>query len=357
MARIRRYVSSWIDRRNGRAVVRYRFRHHGKDLLLPGVPGSPEFDQAYAAALNQDANANLIGAKRIRAGSIQHLVLAYFASAGFLALAPATRQTYRGILERFAKEHGSNPVALLQPKHIKAMLAPKAKTPAAANNWLRLVKMLTAFAVEEGFRKDDPASEIKRVSYRSDGFHSWTEEEIAQFEARHPVGSKARLALALGLYTAQRLSDVITLGRQHGISVLKLRQQKTGAPLEIPVLPELASIIKQSPVGDLHFLVTDYGKPFTAAGFGNWFRKQCRKAKLPKHCSFHGLRKAACTRLAEAGASANIIASISGHRTLKEVERYTKAADQKRLAAMGMDMLATKTVNVDGTVDKSRKKA
>ena len=95
------------------------------------------------------------------------------------------------------------------------------------------------------------------------------------------------------------------------------------------------------------FLVTEYGRPFTAAGFGGWFRKRCDEAGLPKECTFHGLRKAACTRLAEAGCSANVIASISGHATLREVERYTKAANQRHLATIGMDMMRTGSVNAD----------
>jgi hypothetical protein len=69
-----------------------------------------------------------------------------------------------------------------------------------------------------------------------------------------------------------------------------------------------------------------------SAGFGNWFRDQCNEAGLPKHCSAHGLRKAACRRLAEAGCTAHQIAAISGHASLREVERYTKAVDQARLA-------------------------
>ena len=48
-------------------------------------------------------------------------------------------------------------------------------------------------------------------------------------------------------------------------------------------------------------------------------------------------------RLAEAGCSANIIASITGHRSLNEVERYTRAADQARMAREGMAMLIEQT--------------
>jgi integrase len=159
-----------------------------------------------------------------------------------------------------------------------------------------------AFAIVEGFRRDNPAVGIARIKTRSNGFHSWTEDEIAIFEARHPVGTKARLALALGLYTAQRRSDVIRMGRQHiADGMLSLRQQKTRTTLTIPVHPELTAIMAASSTGNLTFLVTEYGRPFTAAGFGGWFRKRCDEAGLPKECAFHGLRKAACTRLADAG--------------------------------------------------------
>jgi integrase len=132
---------------------------------------------------------------------------------------------------------------------------------------------------------------------------------------------------------------VVRIGRQHVRNgALHLTQGKTGAELVIPVHPELATIIAATPSDQLTYLVTEYGQPFTPAGFGNWFRAQCNAAGLPRECAAHGLRKAACRRLAEAGASANVIAAISGHRTLREVERYTRAADQARMARAGMEL-------------------
>ncbi|MEI9901164.1 MAG: hypothetical protein WDN31_14625 [Hyphomicrobium sp.] len=49
----------------------------------------------------------------------------------------------------------------------------------------------------------------------SKGHHTWTSEELEQFEARHPIGTKARLAFGLLIYTGVRRSDVVRLGRQH----------------------------------------------------------------------------------------------------------------------------------------------
>jgi integrase len=294
---------------------------------------------AYRAALaGQTAPPLPIGAGRTKAGSIAALVVAYYGSSvQFLSLGASTQRAYRNILERFRAEHGDKPVALLTRNHITAMLAAKVKTPTAANHWLRQVKWLMEFAVEQGFRKDNPVAGIKKISNRTDGIHTWSEDEIAQFEAHHKIGSKARLALALLLYTAQRRSDVICMGRQHlRDGVVQVRQQKTRAKLAIPLHPALAAIIEATPSEHLTFLTTAYGKPFTAAGFGNWFRERCNEAGLPKNCVAHGPRKAACRRLAEAGCSANVIASISGHATLTEVSRYTKAADQERMARDGM---------------------
>jgi integrase len=195
----------------------------------------------------------------------------------------------------------------LARKHLTAMLAAKMKTPAAANSWLRMVKRLMRFALREGMRPDDPARDIEYIRRKSIGFHTWTEDEIAQFEAHHPIGSNPRLALALLLFTAQRRSDVVRMGPQHVRNgVVQVRQQKTGAALAIPVHPALQTVLDATPSEHLTFLMTAFGKPFTAAGFGGWFRRQCDRAGLPKHCAAHGLRKAACRRLAEAGCSVNV---------------------------------------------------
>jgi integrase len=341
-----KYVHQFIDKRRGRVKARFYFRRRGcKQVPLPGLPGSIEFNQAYeAAAAGHSAPPLAIGASRIRAGTLAALAIAYFNSPSFLVLSLSTRKTYRAIIEGFTAEHGDKPLAPLTRQHLNAMLARKVATPAAANHWLRLIKTLMRFAVAEGMRADDPTIGINYIERRSSGFHTWTEDEIAQFEARHPLGTLARLALGLLLFTAQRRSDVVRMGRQHiHTGMVRVCQQKTGSVLAIPVHPDLQLILDATPSEHLTFLVTAYGKPFTAAGFGNWFRDRCDEAGLPKHCAAHGLRKAACRRLAEAGCSANVIASISGHTTLREVERYTKAADQERIARAGMAAIISRT--------------
>jgi integrase len=146
------------------------------------------------------------------------------------------------------------------------------------------------------YMKANPARDAERVSCATTaGFHTWTVEEVRQFEERQPIGSKARLTLALLLFTGARRGDAVTLGRQHvrdGVLkyILRKTRYKRMTASEKPLLPVLAEIIDASRTGDLTFLVNDYGQAFSAAGFGNWFRKRCNEAGLP-HCSAHGLRK------------------------------------------------------------------
>ena len=142
--------------------------------------------------------------------------------------------------------------------------------------------------------------------------------------------------MVLGLYTAQRKGDVIKMGWQHitGDSIA-VRQEKTGTPLLLPIHPELKAMLASVPRTNMTFLMTEKDAPFTAQGFTNWFRKECDVAGL-RHCSFHGLRKSAATRLANAGCSTDQIKSITGHKSLVEVARYTRAADQQRLARQAL---------------------
>jgi integrase len=277
--------------------------------------------------------------------------VSYFSSVAFQSLATETRRTRRNILERFRAEHGDKRSALLRREHVNVMFAKKAAARFAARNWLKTVRALMQFAVSEGLLTADPTAGIKNMSGKTDGFRTWNEDDIAAFELRHSVGTRERLALALLLNTAQRRGDVVRMGRQHiRNGAIEVKQQKTGTKLAIPIHPDLQRVLDATPSDHLTFLTTAFGKPFTAAGFSNWFRAACSQAGLPRGTSAHGLRKAACRRLAEAGCSANQIAAISGHKSLSEVERYTIAANQERMARMGLAKLIAEAKARTGNV-------
>jgi integrase len=323
------------------------FRRPGvKRVPLPGIVGSAEFMEAYQAALGSAPEP--IGVGRSKPGTVAAAVASYYASAAFRDLAPGTQAARRSVLDPFRRQQGDKSIGAMPRKFIEAML--DTMTPATAQGWRKGLRALMQHCVKLELVREDPTLGIRLRPIRSDGHHTWSEDEISAFEAHHPIGSKARLALALGLHTGQRRGDCIGMGPQHVRNgMLRVKQRKTGTVLMIPVHPELQAVFDAAAGGHLTFLTTMNGKPYSARGFAQWFARMCAAAGLPPRCTFHGLRKAACRRLAEAGCSASEIASISGHRTLKEVSRYTSAADQERLArnAMKRNIEATPTVNTD----------
>jgi integrase len=235
------------------------------------------------------------------------------------------------------------PIGILSAAHMLMLRDRRADRPGAANNRLKYLSAMFGWAVSRNLMKTNPARDARPFRYPSDGFHSWTLAEVRQFEARHPIGTKARLALALLLFTGARRGDVVLFGRQHikdgWLSFVPNKTRyKRARKSEKPILPELARIIAKSPCSDLTLLVTEYGKPFTAAGFGGWFRKRCDEAGLP-HCSAHGLRKAGATIAAENGATDRQLMALFDWETASQATTYTAAADRKRLAAEAAKLL------------------
>ncbi len=335
-----KHCSLVIDRHKKRRI---RFRAKGVDTYLPYPPMGAEFEKAYADALAgvTEWRAN-IGANRTRAGSFDALAVSYYRSPDFAGLRDSTKTTYRRIIERFREKHGKRMIRDLRREHIKALIGAMADTPQAANRLLSLMKIMLDHALDNTWIAVNPAQGVKGFKKKTKGFHTWTEAEIAAYEARHPEGTKARLALTLLLYTAQRRSDVVAMGwAQIKGRHIEVKQVKTDAELELFMLPALTDAIRSLPRERETFLTTEFGKAFTPAGFGNWFRDRCNEAGLT-HCSAHGLRKAAARRMAEGGMSGDIIKAVTGHTDLKQVSVYTAAANQAALAEKGLKAIAGK---------------
>lgn len=264
------------------------------------------------------------------------LLQQYYTGAEFKELGMRTQRVRRGILENFCEKDGEKPYKELEARHIRKRRDARTDTPEAANGMIKALRQVFTYAIANDLATRNPAKDVPYLKSTGDGFHSWSIAEVEKFEERHALGTMARLALALLLYTGQRRSDVVLFGSGHvHDGWLKFTQVKNQLrkpiSLEIPVRTELQRIIDATATGSAAYLMTEFRKPFTSNGFGNWFRKRCDEAGLP-HCSAHGLRKAAASRLAENGSGENEIMAITGHQTSKEVTRYTKAARQRILA-------------------------
>ena len=138
-----------------------------------------------------------------------------------------------------------------------------------------------------------------------------------------------------------RRSDVTKIGPQHRRgNLLDLRHSKNDADAIIPLSDELGAAIDACPTKHLTYLHTKNGAPRSARALGGDFRRWCDLAGLLKRCSLHGLRKGGARRLAEAGATAREIMSVTGHKTLAEVQRYADAVDKARLARQAIAKLS-----------------
>ncbi|SOC43777.1 integrase [Rhizobium subbaraonis] len=353
----KKFAKKYVVEDTTGGVLRFYFRKKGqKKIRLPGVPGSDEFNKAYYDALSGVLSAEQIGPKRSTQGTLRWLCEKYFQSSDYMRLDQRTRLVRKQIIEHIWAEPikpGSGklfedvPINVFGPKAVRVLRDRKSDLPEAGNSRIKALRAVFNWATAKDVElaMSNPARDVAYFKGTTDGFHTWTEAEVEQFEARHPVGTRARLAMALMLYTGQRRSDIILFGKQHvSGGQIKFTQQKNRnrkpITLELPIHPDLQEIIDATKCGDLTFLVTDFGRPFkNSNSFGTYFRRRCNEAGLP-HCSAHGLRKVAATRLANRGATEHQIMAVTGHTTSKEVTRYTKAANQRRLAKSAIELMS-----------------
>jgi integrase len=348
-------------------VYFWRGKGHRK-IRMTEAPGSRVFAERYEQLIAA-AEAGEIAASGdgpvAKPGTYGWLCTHYVASTAFRELEPKTQATYRRTLDATLDEpiypgaeqvYRDFPLDRLTVNALCVLRDRKAALPGSAMNRVKAIRAAFKWAMSLDPRPFavNPARDLAKPRLPKGGHHTWMPEEIERYETCHPVGTKARLALALLLNTGARRSDVVRLGRQHRRMVfneetgtkepwLKFTAHKnrnrSPVEIEIPVLPELDRIIADSPTGDLTYLVTEFGRPFTIAGFGNWFRARCDEAGLG-HCSAHGLRKAGAVVAAENGATAHQLMSIFGWINIAEAERYTRAARRKRMARNAVKLLS-----------------
>jgi integrase len=341
------YVYEDVDRHGNVRVYFWRGKGHRKVRIRARL-NTPEFHAAYQA-LATDAGPQPTTREKDRAKphTYRWLFEQFFQSADFKQLDEKTQHTRRLLLEHTWAEpiapgrtetFGDFPLKRISAKAVRVLRDRKAPFSAAANMRLKAMRRVFRWALENEIAAltVNPTRDVSYLKHATQGYHTWSVNEVEQYEAHHLIGSTPRLALALLLYTGARRSDAVLLGRQHARrGWLKFTAQKNRnrnpITVEVPILPALQSVIDASPTGELTFMVTEHGRPFTAAGFGMRFREWCNKAGLP-HCTAHGLRKAGTTIAAENGASPHQLMAIFGWLTLKEAERYTQAARRKRMA-------------------------
>ena len=338
-----KYLSEEKDRHGN---MRMYFRKSGRRVRLRAVVGTPEFLQEYKAALNgipQERNES--SAPRTLRGSLSWLANEYFQSAEFKQLDPRTQYVRRGIVERICERHGEKPFALMETRHVRKIRDEKAQFPNAANSRVKTLRQIFKWAKEVELVVANPAADVRYLGTKPDGYHTWSVEEVRKFEAFYPIGTKERLIMALMLFLGVRRSDAVRLGphmesadgSKIRFSEFKGRNQQV-KERELTILPQLREVLDGSPLGGLTYLTTRSGRPYTSAGFGNWFRDVCNLAGLP-HCRAHGLRKAGATIAADNGATEYELMAIFGWSSPKQAGVYTRKANRIRIADRAMPYL------------------
>lgn len=323
-----------IPRRNG--SLRYFFRRKGYPRVrLPGAPGSPEFQAAYAAALNwkPPAPKAVVAAK----GTLQALIDEYQGSAHYRKeLAVSTRREMGYVLKHLGATNGDYLVADIEPGHIYGWQDQLQDKPGAANKFVRTVKVLMRFAVKRGYRTTNPGAGIEMLEVGE--FRPWKTEEMLQFEERWQIGTLERTGYALALYTGQRRADLVALSYASvADGALRLIQGKTGAKLQIPIHPELRKALPAIyPNNDTPILAKHARKPLNPIYFGHLMAAAIGAAGLPDECVLHGLRKSAAVALIEAGCTPHQASAITGHKSIKMLEEYVKGRDQAKLGRDAM---------------------
>ncbi|GEP08570.1 integrase [Methylobacterium gnaphalii] len=316
------------------STVWYVRRGTGPRIRLRDPYGTKAFWQAYEDALKGRAP-NSATTKGVAAGTVAWVVDAYTKSREWSEdLSAATRAQRHGLLKAMIDVAGHERLDAINRRSIQEGMDRRKAKPHGANNWLKTMRGLFGWAVDREFIGADPTRGVKLMAGANDrnGFHTWSEEEVAKFERRWDLGTRERLALDILLYTGLRRGDAARLGRQHvRDGKIRIVTEKTQQEVTIRILLPLAKSIAAAPIGDLSFITGERGRPMTKESFGNWFRDACVSAKVPGRA--HGLRKAGARRAAENGATeAELNAWFGWADGSRESATYVRGANRAKIA-------------------------
>jgi len=317
-------------RKSGRRKIRIRepFEDRAGNI-------TPEFMTAYWKALDVLDGKLPVSPALPREKTFFWLVDQYFKSEEFKRFDHLTRTDKRSVLNRYCETGGPLPYTAMRTQDVEASRDKRKATPGAADKLVKYLRSLFNWAIKKKLATSNPAIGVEKIN-ESVGWHTWTPAEVDTFRNHHEIGSKARLALELMINVGARISDAAHIGRQHESNgwlkfvAWKNRNKRSRKIIECPIRKDLHAALAATQLGDLTYLVSDQGRPFTINGLGNKMRDWCDVAGLP-HCSSHGLRKAAAVILAETGATAPELCALFGWSKLETAEIYIREAQKRKM--------------------------
>lgn len=305
-------------------------KHRVKRPLADGSIRVYEYDRAHPKKPPKD--------------SVASVIEEYQRSPDYLRLSPSTRKTYKRNLDLMHEAWGRLPVASLRRRDVlrtRDALASSGRS-GRANEWVNVCGVIFGFAVDREYRDDNPALRVKR--FAPNEYHRWPDALVDHAVATLP--EPLARAVVLAVHTGQRAGDLVAmLWSDFDGEGVRVTQIKTGAKLWVPAHRDLKACLAEWSAGRnaVTILENSRGRPWSPTAFTPRFSQVIRKDPTFNGYVFHGLRKTAAARLAEAGCSVHEIAAITGHRTLAMISHYTAEADQKIRAVAAIRKLERKT--------------
>jgi integrase len=331
-----------------------RISRHGKPCWYVNRPGqhlirlyaeygTKQFNDEYRAALAGNKIKPPTAVKKASRGTLTWLWDQYRTKSGeWKGFSGSTRRQRENVMLGVLEKNGDTPIEEVTSKHIAEGRDRRAGTPTQSKCFMVIMRKLFAWALTELLVEKDPTVGVKLLKkVKTQGFPVWTEEDVALYEARWPLGTKERVWLDVLLYTGLRRGDAARLGRQHvknGVATMRTEKSQGGMVVTLPILPALQRTLDAGPVGELAFIVGASGKPLAKESFGNFFREACDAAGVHGK-SAHGVRKIGATRAADNGATVTELEAIFGWEGGGMAALYTKSADRKRASLRAMELV------------------
>ena len=352
------YVQLYKDNRN---TIRSYVRRGGVILgTLKAEPFSERWQREYHAIMaGQPLPANDEDAPlepgRVRPFSFGALVAEYLRrQQGFgdkepwCALKPKTQKNYRRHLDDVVATYGDVRVDAMLREQIEEWLGQKSD---ARNLWT-VLKILFALAQHLKWRQDNLMAGMGRAKQSKDGFHTWSELELARYAKHHADNPDAMWVLWGMTYgCGARSGDFCTLGWENiytdedGDRWLKFRPSKTDQSTEVdvdlPIKDERFLAVLATRPADGFFLPSREGGHWTEAHLRKEFRGWCREANIPDKAKMHGLRKAFACWMMNNGCGEGQIAAALGD-TVESIRPYIAKYDRRKAGAAGIQKAARK---------------
>jgi integrase len=315
-----RYVTA---RRSRAGKVRWYWQRRGHPLTR--LPDALTERVAMVERLNSLADA-IVAARppELERGTVGWVIARYRASDAWRDLAPGTTKYYRRFLSHIEALGPALPFASFTRRAVVDFIESYPKThqrrQAAA-----VLRSLIRLAQYHGIVETNTAAGL-RLTVSKPRDRLWSEDEVVSWlKAAAAEDQHMASVFMLLRFTAQRPGDVLKMTwPQYSAGAIRVRQQKTGALLDVPVHPDLAAYLDTVPRHKSCLTIVTYrGRPVAYNRFAERFRRICAAAGIDAQA--RDLRRTAMLRMAEAGATVPQIASVSGHSieaTTRILETY-----------------------------------